>query len=92
MTRSNRDRINLVPKDSSRLARWRWANAVEDIGRRSPQWQPVALIHLGGTLVRNRQTGVLAEHLCNRIVSVNQRKADAAIAAMEAEVSVGTDQ
>ena len=92
MTRSNRDRINLVPKNSSSLTRWRWNNAVEDIGRQSPQWQPVALIYLGGTLVRNRKTGVLAEHLYNRIVSVNQRKAESAIATMEAETSVGPDQ
>ncbi|MFV0387107.1 hypothetical protein [Paracoccus sp. (in: a-proteobacteria)] len=61
------------------LTRWRWSNAIEHITRTAPQWEPLALIECGGTLVRHRQTGRLAEHRNDRLVSVNERKAEAAL-------------
>ena len=77
---SARDRIELLATDGSNLARWRWANACKDLA--STEWEPVGLISCGGTLVRHRQTGRLVEHFRTRIASVNERKAKAALAAL----------
>jgi hypothetical protein len=79
MPYSNRDRINLLHVGASNLTRWRWKNAVEHIENTAHGWEPVGLIETGGILVRHRTTGNLAEYAQNHIMSVNQRKAQAAL-------------
>lgn len=78
MTRSARDRIELLPREGSNLARWRWSQAQKTLA--ATDWEPLALISCGGTLARHRRTGRLVEHLGDRIVSINERKALAAMA------------
>lgn len=82
---SNRDRINLLPHGGSSYARYRWTEAQRALD--GTQWEAVALIYCGGTLVRHRQTGLLAEYfgISQPLASVHQRKAQAALAEMEAE-------
>lgn len=80
---SARDRIALLPRDGSTLARWRWAEAVANLAARSPTWEPLALISCGGTLVRHRTTGRLMEHHGTHLAAVHERKALTALAALE---------
>lgn len=80
---SNRDRINLLPPGGSAQARFRWATAQR--GLRGGQWEAVALIDGGGALVRHRVTGLLADWTFPGIIkAIHQRKAQSALAAMEA--------
>ena len=68
-----------------RHSEWQFRAMAERMARTSPQWEPVAKIHLGGVLARNRFTGRLVEHCGDHICSVNERKAKAALAAMRQE-------
>lgn len=69
-----------------RYAAWCFEQARARMAETSPQWEPLAKIHLGGVLARSRATGRLVEHCGTHICSVNERKARAALAAMQ-----GTD-
>lgn len=78
MTRSNRDRIELLPREGSNLARMKWSNLTAML-ERHPGWEPLAVISCGGLLVRHRETQRLAEFVGDRIMSVPERKALAAL-------------
>lgn len=92
---STRDRIELsgpyatAPEwrwpgepENAKLAKysaWSYGAMSERIVATTPHWEPVAKIHMGGVLVRNRATGRLMEHCGDRLCGVNERKALAAL-------------
>lgn len=74
----NRSRITILPLDST-LNKWRWRYMVAEIDRHEG-WQPEALIE-DGCLIRNKMTRRLRIYRDGRILSVDERKAEAALAA-----------
>lgn len=63
---------------------WSYGAMSERITATTSHWEPVAKIHMGGVLVRNRATGKLMEHCGDRLCGINERKAQAALARLAA--------
>ena len=74
----HRGRITILPLDCPAHRRW-WAALTEGLARH-PSWRAEALV-VGGLLIRHGQTGRLAKYAGDHIESIDERKADAALAA-----------
>lgn len=73
----NRGRVEILPLTSG-FDHWRWANMVKALSS-YPTWKAEAMMATG-ILVRNVNTGVLAKYNGWALESVDQRKAEAALA------------
>ena len=75
-----RGRITILPLDCALHRQW-WRSGVEGLSRH-PLWQPEALI-VGGLLIRHKQSGRLAKYAGDHIETIDERKAEAALAAFD---------